>query len=55
MDIDYDSEEEVDGELRRPLVRNSVLFEAQEGMTPMPRAEEGARNRDTEDVWASLG
>ncbi|KAF4623493.1 hypothetical protein D9613_002201 [Agrocybe pediades] len=58
MDMDYDSEEDVDGEVRRPLVRNSVLFDAQpegERFTAMPRAAQAARERDTEDVWAELG
>ncbi|KAF8913087.1 hypothetical protein CPB84DRAFT_1742476 [Gymnopilus junonius] len=64
MDLEFESEDDVDGELSRPLVRNSVLFEAeqergrhegQDGLTPMPRAAQAIRDRDTEDVWAELG
>lgn len=64
MDLEFESEDELDGELSRPLVRNSVLFEAeqeraqnegQEAFTPMPRAAQAVRDRDTEDVWAELG
>ncbi|KDR85428.1 hypothetical protein GALMADRAFT_108530 [Galerina marginata CBS 339.88] len=63
IDLEIESEDEVDGELSRPLVRNSVLFDAQqerrpnEGQTftPMPRAAQAVRDRDAEDVWAELG
>lgn len=64
MDLEFDSEDDVDGELSRPLVRNSVLFEAEQergqsegpdAFTPMPRAAQAVRDRDTEDVWAELG
>ncbi|KAH9486533.1 hypothetical protein JR316_0000598 [Psilocybe cubensis] len=61
LDLEYESEDEVDGELSRPLVRNSVLFDAQrpdntpKTTTPMPRAAQALRDRDTEDVWAELG
>lgn len=66
MDLEYDSEEE-DGELHRPLVRNSVLFEAQEdnnhnnrrpvdgASSNMPKVAQGIRDRDTDDLWAELG
>ncbi|PPQ67131.1 hypothetical protein CVT25_005732 [Psilocybe cyanescens] len=61
IDLEYESEDEVDGELSRPLVRNTVLFDAQrpdngpKTTTPMPRAVQALQQRDTEDVWAELG
>jgi len=64
MDTDVDSDEENDEELNRPLVPNPVLFDAdsdqrpyrsQESFTDMPRAAQGLRDRDAEDVWAELG
>lgn len=58
-----ESDEEDDGELGRPLVRNPVLFDASAAQRPaerapmsaMPRAAEAVQNRDEEDVWAELG
>jgi hypothetical protein len=66
MDIDVDSDDDNDEELNRPLVHNPVLFDAgsdqqpdrserQETFTDMPRAAQGLRDRDAEDVWAELG
>ncbi|KIY69150.1 hypothetical protein CYLTODRAFT_420971 [Cylindrobasidium torrendii FP15055 ss-10] len=63
LDIGLDSDDEDDPELGRPLVRNPVVFDANDNqraaerttMTPMPRAAEAARNRDEEDLWAELG
>lgn len=62
VDIDIESEEDEDDELTRPLVRNPVLFDAEEqprdqrtGLTAMPRAEQAVHERDAEDVWAELG
>ncbi|PPR00034.1 hypothetical protein CVT24_009043 [Panaeolus cyanescens] len=64
MDLEYDSDEDESGELNRPLVRNSVLFEAQEennrrpgeGISNnMPKVAQGIRDRDMEDVWAEMG
>lgn len=62
LDIDMEDEEESD-ELGRPLIRNSVVFDAGEERTPeprramsdMPRAAQAVQERDTEDVWAELG
>jgi hypothetical protein len=54
IDLDMDDEEEEE-ELGRPLVRNPVVFDAEEGrkvMSDMPRVLEG---RELEDVWAELG
>jgi len=59
--MEYESEDEGDTELNRPLVRNSVLFDAQnegrreQAFTDMPRAAQAVRDRDAEDVWAELG
>lgn len=56
--MEYESEDEEDAELNRPLVRNSVLFDAarqEQAFTDMPRVAEAARNRDAEDMWAELG
>ncbi len=61
MDLDL-SDDESDG-LQSPLHRNAVLFDAQNGqdssqrgpMSDMPRAVEGARERDEEDMWAEFG
>ncbi|KAF7436560.1 hypothetical protein PC9H_003393 [Pleurotus ostreatus] len=66
LDLDIDSDHEEEDELARPLVgRNPVLFDAgaeqrpndaQRGaFTPMPKAVNAARDRDDEDVWASMG
>ncbi|KIK07529.1 hypothetical protein K443DRAFT_673437 [Laccaria amethystina LaAM-08-1] len=63
LDLDMDSD---DDELNRPLVRNPVLFDAEqdprpedgqrrEPLTEMPRAAQAVRDRDVEDVWAELG
>lgn len=62
-DIGMDIEDEEDEELERPLVRNSVLFDARAAenrqprgaFTEMPRAVQAVQDRDTEDVWAELG
>ncbi|KIM47782.1 hypothetical protein M413DRAFT_22387 [Hebeloma cylindrosporum] len=60
-DMEYESEDEEETELNRPLVRNSVLFDAQnevrqeQGFGDMPRAAQAARDRDAEDMWAELG
>lgn len=64
LDVEEEEDEE-DAELGRPLVRNSVLFDAgaeqtRSGQykvdpTDMPRAVQAARDRDAEDVWAELG
>ena len=63
LDMDLDlSDGESDG-LQSPLHRNDVLFDAQSGQRPtqrgpvsdMPRAVQGARERDEEDMWAELG
>ncbi|CAK5280296.1 unnamed protein product [Mycena citricolor] len=56
LDLDVESEEDDDAELARPLIRNPVLFDSSNNSnTPMPRAEQAVRDRDTEDVWAELG
>ena len=61
VDLEYDSDEETDRELNRPLVPSAVLFDAQNErgearqFSAMPRAAQAARERDTEDVWAELG
>ncbi|KJA25849.1 hypothetical protein HYPSUDRAFT_37340 [Hypholoma sublateritium FD-334 SS-4] len=61
VDLEYDSDEETDRELNRPLVPSTVLFDAQNErgearqFSAMPRAAQAARERDTEDVWAELG
>ncbi|EGO05321.1 hypothetical protein SERLA73DRAFT_149487 [Serpula lacrymans var. lacrymans S7.3] len=63
LDIDLE-DEELDAELGRPLVRDTVVFDAQDehGLTPhsapmtdMPRAAQALDDRDEEDVWAELG
>jgi hypothetical protein len=63
LEVDLDlSDGESDG-LPSPLHRNDVLFDAQSGQQPtqrgpvsdMPRAVQGARERDEEDMWAELG
>ena len=60
LDMELDlSDDESDG-LQSPLHRNAVLFEAQNGqqrgpVSDMPRAVQGARERDEEDMWAELG
>jgi hypothetical protein len=61
MEIDL-SDDESDG-LQSPLHRNAVLFDAQNGehstqrgpASDMPRAVQGVRERDEEDMWAELG
>jgi hypothetical protein len=56
--MEFESEDEEDAELNRPLVRNSVLFDAsrqEQVSTDMPRAAQAARDRDAEDMWAELG
>ena len=54
--------EDPSDELGRPLIRDNVVFDANEesqtrpaAMTPMPRAVQALQERDTEDVWAELG
>ena len=62
LDIDMEGDDSSD-ELGRPLIRDNVLFDANEqqpaqrpaAMTPMPRAAQAVQNRDEEDMWASLG
>ena len=63
LDMELDlSDDESDG-LRSPLHRNAVLFDAQNGqdstqrgpVSDMPRAVQGARDRDEEDMWAEFG
>ncbi|KAI0319765.1 hypothetical protein OF83DRAFT_1054432 [Amylostereum chailletii] len=62
LDMDLESDGESD-ELRAPLTRNPVLFDARDGQRPsqrgalsdMPRAAQAVRDRDEEDVWAELG
>ncbi|THH19038.1 hypothetical protein EW146_g2041 [Bondarzewia mesenterica] len=63
LDMDFDIPEDESDELRAPLVRNPVLFDARGEQRPsqrgptsdMPRAAQAVRERDTEDVWAELG
>ncbi|KAF8973645.1 hypothetical protein BDZ97DRAFT_1900453 [Flammula alnicola] len=66
VDLEFESDDEGDAELNRPLVRNSVLFDAQnerrqeeqeqqQQFTNMPRAAQAVRDRDAEDIWAELG
>ncbi|KAK2461577.1 hypothetical protein APHAL10511_006040 [Amanita phalloides] len=49
-----ESDEEEDGELRQPLVRESVVFDAEAGEVEgeMPLA---AQERDQTDIWAEIG
>jgi hypothetical protein len=63
LDMELDlSDDESDG-LQSPLHRNAVLFDAQNGqnssqrgpVSDMPRAVQGARERNEEDMWAELG
>jgi hypothetical protein len=63
LDPDLDlSDGESDG-LQSPLHRNAVLFDVEGDQRPaqrgpvsdMPRAVQGARERDEEDMWAELG
>lgn len=59
LDIDMEGEDPGD-ELGRPLIRDAVVFDANEeqrpaAMTPMPRAQQALQDRDAEDVWAELG
>ncbi|KAG2076856.1 hypothetical protein BDR04DRAFT_1125323 [Suillus decipiens] len=61
--LDYDLEDDNqdgDPELGRPLVEDTVLFDAQDDeqpgrMSDMPRAAQAVHDRDDEDVWAELG
>jgi len=60
--LDIDMEDEGDDELGRPLINDSVVFDAGEEtpvprapMTDMPRAAQAVQNRDAEDVWAEIG
>ncbi len=61
VDLEYDSDEETDRELNRPLVPSAVLFDAQnergEATAVLRDAacRTGCAERDTEDVWAELG
>jgi hypothetical protein len=64
MELDVESDEEDESELTRPLVRNPILFDAENEtpattparpMTDMPLAKQAARDRDAEDMWAELG
>ncbi|KAI0068159.1 hypothetical protein BV25DRAFT_1875401 [Artomyces pyxidatus] len=63
IDMDLDVSGDESDELRAPLTRNSVLFDARDGQRPsqgralsdMPRAAQAAMDRDDEDVWAELG
>ncbi|KAJ4485886.1 hypothetical protein J3R30DRAFT_3326505 [Lentinula aciculospora] len=59
LDIDIESDDEDDTELARPLVRNPVVFDAdqprQQPLSDMPLAAQGVENRDAEDMWAELG
>ncbi|KAF5313104.1 hypothetical protein D9619_002942 [Psilocybe cf. subviscida] len=65
IDLEFDSDDDTDAELNRPLVRSSVLFDAQNGRrteraqeqpaSQMPRAAQAVRDRDQEDIWAELG
>lgn len=57
LDIDIESDEEEDPELGRPLVRNPVVFDADQPqpLSEMPLATRALENRDDEDVWAELG
>lgn len=60
LDIDMEGEDPAD-EVGRPLIQDSVVFDANEeqrrpaAMTPMPRAQQAAEDRDAEDLWAELG
>ncbi|KAJ2914286.1 hypothetical protein MD484_g6131, partial [Candolleomyces efflorescens] len=64
MELDVESDEEDESELTRPLVRNPILFDAEDEtpattparpMTDMPLAKQAVRDRDAEDMWAELG
>jgi len=59
LDIDIETDEEDDTELGRPLVRNPVVFDAdqqqRQPLSEMPLAAQALENRDAEDVWAELG
>ncbi|KAJ2929393.1 hypothetical protein H1R20_g7696, partial [Candolleomyces eurysporus] len=64
MELDVESDEEEESELRRPLVRNPILFDAEDEtpsttparpLTEMPLAKQAVRDRDAEDMWAELG
>jgi len=61
LDIDMEDDER-EGELGRPLIHDSVLFDAEADrraarapLSSMPRAEQAAQDRDDDDVWAELG
>jgi hypothetical protein len=54
LDIDIEAEERA--ELGEPLIRDSVVFDAEQtSFSAMPRAAEAVRERDVEDLWAELG
>jgi len=63
MELDVETDDEEDAELHRPLVRNPILFDADDTptlspakpMSAMPLAAQAARDRDAEDMWAALG
>ncbi|KAJ4484956.1 hypothetical protein C8J55DRAFT_559117 [Lentinula edodes] len=62
LDIDIESDDEDDTELARPLVRNPVVFDAdqptpqqREPLSEMPLAAHSLETRDAEDMWAELG
>lgn len=61
LDIDMDAEDPASEELSRSLIRDPVVFDANEeqrapaAATPMPRAVQAAQDRDAEDMWAELG
>jgi hypothetical protein len=56
LDIDIEDDDDEDPELGRPLIRDPVIFDAEESPanapTPKPRTIE---ERDEEDLWAELG
>lgn len=60
--MDLDLSDDSDG-LHAPLHRNPVLFDVHESEGPsqrapaidMPRAVQGTRERDEEDMWAEIG
>ncbi|KAF5388549.1 hypothetical protein D9757_004617 [Collybiopsis confluens] len=58
LDIDIESDDEDEEELGQPLIRNPVVFDAEQRRQPlsdMPLAQQSVNNRDVEDVWAELG
>ncbi|TFK30871.1 hypothetical protein FA15DRAFT_662934 [Coprinopsis marcescibilis] len=67
MELDVESDDD-DDEVNRPLVRNPVIFDAENTrldergtagaprkFTDMPRAAQAAQERNSEDVWAEFG